>query len=114
MYGRQTDDGDGAERSLRGVCGVVRVERERLQRGGLRVVRFPRMEPPLALSPYSSRSYTGATRELRAAPDGLTPGELTRLTGICYESLHHALNRLERRGVLLCEDDQRRISIFTE
>ena len=52
--------------------------------------------------------------QLRANPDGLTTGELTRLTGICYESLHHALNRIERRGVLLCEDTYRRISIYTE
>ena len=51
---------------------------------------------------------------LRAAPAGLTTGQLTALTGLGYEALQHALNRLERRGVMLCEDDQRRISIFTE
>lgn len=49
---------------------VIPDEQRVTTRGGLRVVRFPRMEPPLALSPYSSRSYTGATREMRAAADG--------------------------------------------
>ena len=65
------------------------------------------------LDAYAERD-AAIVAQLRANPDGLTPGELTRLTGICYESLHHALNRIERRGVMLCEDDQRRISIFTE
>ena len=75
----------------------------------------------LTLTPYrQARLAVYAERDaaiealLRAAPAGLTTGQLTALTGLGYEALQHALNRLERRGVLLCEDDQRRISIFTE
>ena len=73
------------------------------------------------LTPYRlSRLAIYAERDaaiealLRAAPAGLTTGQLTALTWLGYEALQHALNRLERRGVMLCEDDQRRISIFTE
>ena len=73
------------------------------------------------LTPYRlSRLAIYAERDaaiealLRAAPAGLTTGQLTALTGLGYEALQHALNRLERRGVLLCEDDERRISIYTE
>ena len=50
---------------------------------------------------------------LRQHPDGLTPGELTALTRLSHELLQHAFNRLERRGVMLCEDCGR-ISIYTE
>ncbi|MEZ4306524.1 MAG: hypothetical protein R3F14_00530 [Polyangiaceae bacterium] len=38
--------------------------------GGLRVVRIPRTEPPLALSGYSNRSYETASRDMRAGADG--------------------------------------------
>lgn len=38
--------------------------------GGLRVVRIPRTEPPLALSGYSNRGAENATRDMRASADG--------------------------------------------
>ncbi|MBK8254006.1 MAG: hypothetical protein IPK82_15250 [Polyangiaceae bacterium] len=38
--------------------------------GGLRIVRFPRQEPPLALSGYSTRGFTTVSREFRANSDG--------------------------------------------
>ena len=48
---------------------------------------------------------------LRANPDGMTRGQIARCTGLAYEQVDHALNRLERRGVLLCED-RGRVSIY--
>lgn len=38
--------------------------------GGLRVVRIPRTEPPLALSGYSNRGASSVSREMRARADG--------------------------------------------
>ena len=48
---------------------------------------------------------------LRENPNGLTRGQIARCTGLAYEQVDHALNRLERRGVLLCED-RGRVSIY--
>ena len=48
---------------------------------------------------------------LRRHPDGLTKREIARLSGRRYETIDNALDRLERRGVLLCED-ARRVSIY--
>jgi len=39
-------------------------------RGPLRIVRIPRMEPPLSMSGYSSRSADSLSRDMRANPDG--------------------------------------------
>ena len=50
---------------------------------------------------------------LRENPNGMTRGQIARCTGLAYEPVDHALNRLERRGVLLCEDCGR-VSIYTE
>ena len=57
------------------------------------------------LTPYRlSRLAIYAERDaaiealLRAAPAGLTTGQLTALTGLGYEALQHALNRLEAHG----------------
>ena len=74
----------------------------------------------IRLTPYrQARLAVYAERDaaiealLRQHPDGLTPGELTALTRLSHELLQHAFNRLERRGVMLCEDCGR-ISIYTE
>ena len=74
----------------------------------------------IRLTPYrQARLAVYAERDaavealLRQHPDGLTTGALTARTGLGYEQIHHALNRLERRGVMLCED-MGLISIYTE
>jgi hypothetical protein len=78
------------------------------------------MTVAIRLTPYrQARLAVYAERDaaiealLRQHPDGLTPGELTALTRLSHELLQHAFNRLERRGVMLCEDCGR-ISIYTE
>jgi len=48
---------------------------------------------------------------LRRHPDGLTILEIARLLGIRRESVDNRLFRLERRGLLLCEDAGR-VSIY--
>jgi len=70
------------------------------------------------LTPYRlSRLAVYAERDaaiealLRENPDGMTRGHIARCTGLAYELVDHALNRLERRGVLLCEDCGR-VSIY--
>lgn len=50
---------------------------------------------------------------LRRHPDGLTIREIARYLGVTYESVSSRLYRLERRGVLLCED-ARRVSVYQE
>ncbi len=74
----------------------------------------------IRLTPYrQARIAVYAERDaaiealLRANPDGMTIGQIARCTGLAYEQVDHALNRLERRGVMLCEDCGR-ISIYTE
>ena len=74
----------------------------------------------IRLTPYrQARLAVYAERDaaiealLRENPNGLTTGALTARTGLGYEQIHHALNRLERRGVMLCED-MGLISIYTE
>ena len=64
------------------------------------------------LNAYAERDAAIETL-LRQHPDGLTRGQIGRCTGLAYELVDHALNRLERRGVLLCEDCGR-ISVYTE
>jgi DNA-binding transcriptional ArsR family regulator len=78
------------------------------------------MTVAIRLTPYrQARLAVYAERDaavealLRQHPDGLTTGALTARTGLGYEQIHHALNRLERRGVMLCED-MGLISIYTE
>ena len=50
---------------------------------------------------------------LRRHPDGLTIREIARFLGVRCEAIDSRLYRLERRGVLLCEDE-RRVSIYQE
>ena len=78
------------------------------------------MTVAIRLTPYrQARLAVYAERDaaiealLRENPNGLTTGALTARTGLGYEQIHHALNRLERRGVMLCED-MGLISIYTE
>ena len=73
---------------------------------------------PAHLTPYRrGRLAAYAERDaaiealLRENPNGLTRGQIARCTGLAYEQVDHALNRLERRGVLLCED-RGRVSIY--
>jgi hypothetical protein len=51
--------------------GRVVTEQDRVgAHGGLRIVRIPRTEPPLALSGYSSRGRESVARDMRAGADG--------------------------------------------
>ena len=50
---------------------------------------------------------------LRANPDGMTRSQIARRAQVAYDAVEYAFSRLERRGVMLCEDCGR-ISIYTE
>lgn len=49
---------------------------------------------------------------MRRNPAGLTASELARLHGTPYHVVEQALYRLEKRGLLLCDDGRGRISIY--
>lgn len=75
----------------------------------------------IRLTPYrQARLAVYAERDaavealLRANQDGLARGQIARHTGLTYDAVEYALTRLERRGVLLCEDEYHRISVYTE
>ena len=81
--------------------------------------RLPRSGPVLPRSrarrPASEQPVDAIVALLmRRHPDGLTIGQLARLAGVAYESIRYVLYRLERRGLLLCEDDDGRLSIYED
>lgn len=70
---------------------------------------------PVARSiPQWSDADTGLADLLRRYPDGLTRCQISRLSGLRRVAVDHALCRLECRGVLLCEDDAGRVSVYQE
>ena len=74
----------------------------------------------IRLTPYrQARLAVYAERDaaiealLRENPDGMTRGHIARRAQVAYDAVEYAFSRLERRGVMLCEDCGR-ISIYTE
>ena len=60
---------------------------------------------PRPQSTHHTEADANLVNLLRRHPGGLTRSQIARQMGLRYDAVDPALARLERRGILLCEDD---------